>query len=580
MKLNIKTLFISFLGLTILSFGACEDMLDTDSSQVAFEDNNQIRNPADAFYTIGGILRELRELGDRYVIMGELRGDLMTASQYASVSLQEICDFEITSDNIYRDQRDYYKVINSCNYAIQKMDTTIFSRGEKIMLPAYAEIKAIRAWTYWQLAQIYGKVKYIEKPILSLDASLKEYPEMDMEQLATKLIADLAPYVGIRVNNTNNRNLSPDYGHSIQIPMLLGDLYLYQNQYALAASMYFDFMTYGNTDDRPYLLSGGNPNFVSRWDDKTFSKNTINISHILSYAAENISALFYALDAKEYCSKMINLTVNDKPSLLPAENYITFMRNSVYVDVDESFKITTTAGDLRGHIPSLKTNQGQVGDAYYYVDMPDGAGSQAMIYKYYNPYFRFTSSGYDPDNNKLVIGNDRFAERLAYVPYICLYRQPHLYLRYAQAVNRAEKPTLAYAVLKYGLTQMNVDSAKRVNPAELKGEFYTDIPKEIFDANLGTMARGLGRYVERDTINHVIPKLSSLKDSIEWVELRILDELAAETAFEGNRFFDLLCVSRRYPNHPEFMANKVSAKYANQAAMKAKLMSIENWFVK
>jgi len=576
MKLNTKTFFIFSLGLTVLSFVSCKDMFETDSSRVAFEENNKIKNPDDAFYIIGGILDGLRKLGDRYVVMGELRGDLMTVSRDASVSLKEICDFETTVDNVYRDQRDYYNVINSCNYAIQKMDTAVVSRGEKIMMPAYAEIKAIRAWTYWQLAQIFGKVKYIEKPVLSLEASLQEYPDMDMDQVAAKLIEDLIPYAGIRMNDDKNVNLSPDFSFSIQIPMLLGDLYLYQNNYSLAASMYHYFMNIGNKNSGAYRLSVGEPNFVSRWDDKTFTTNNINTSHTRSYGEEWISVLFYTSDPKGFYSKMINLTVNDKPSLLPAEDYLTFMRNATYVDVDNNSRITITTGDLRGRIPPSKTRT-QIGDAYYYVDMPDGSGSQAMIYKYYR--IRATSTGYDPDNNKLIIGNDHFAERLAYVPAIRLYRQPHLYLRYAEAVNRAEKPTLAYAVLKNGLTKMNVDSAKIVNPAELAGESYVDISSS-FDANLGTMARGLGREVAKDTLVHVIPKLANLQDSIEWVELRILEEMAAETAFEGNRFFDLLRVSRRRPNHPEFMADKVSAKYANPAVMKNKLMKLDNWFVK
>jgi len=41
----------------------------------------------------------------------------------------------------------------------------------------------------------------------------------------------------------------------------------------------------------------------------------------------------------------------------------------------------------------------------------------------------------------------------------------------------------------------------------------------------------------------------------------------------------LLRVSRRRPNHPEFMAEKVAAKYPNSDAMKAKLMNPAVWFL-
>ncbi len=564
MKLNIKTIIPFFLGIILLTLGSCEDMLETDSNRVAFENDNRIKNPDDAFYIISGILQELRKVGDRYIIMGELRGDLMTISpENASVSLKEIYEFQTTSNNDYSDQRDYYNVINNCNYALQKMDTSLVSRGQKVMVPAYAEIKAMRAWTYWQMAQIFGKVKYLEEPVLSLESSLKEYPDMGMDDLVAKLVADLLPYSGVKINNSQNLNLSPDYSYSIQIPMLLGDLYLYQNNYNHAATMYFIAMSTGNNNDSPYLLNG----YVSSWTDKTFMNVTAN--HPNSYSNEVISAMSFTQEAKDLYSRMINLTYNDKASLLPAENYIKTMRNVTYVDIDKSSKLTYTTGDLRGYVPA-STDRAQIGDAYYYVDLLNGAVSQPMIYKFYNA--KSTSTGYDPSNNLIKDG-------LSYLSSISLYRQPHLYLRYAQAVNRAGKPTLAYAVLKYGLTHATVIDSLKVNQSEIAGEAYTNIPNS-FDGNIASMSRGLGTGVARDSIYYIIPEYTSTQDSIEWVEDRILEELAAETPFEGNRFFDLLCVSRRRPNHPEYMADKVSAKYADPAAMKARLMNMDNWFIK
>ena len=557
----------------LFSFGACQDMLDVDSNRVIFEDDNEIKNPGDAYYTISGILEELQYIGDRYVILGELRGDLMTISQeYSSVSLKEIYEFQTTENNVYRETQDYYSIINNCNYAIQKMDTSLVSSGEKVMIPAYVEIKTIRAWAYWQMAQVFGTVKYLEKPVMSLEESLAEYPEMNMDQLAEKLIADLSPYAAVRINNSSNQGLSPNYNSSIQVQMMLGDLYLYQNKYTLAAQMYFNFMSSGSSNGAAYTLSG---NFTSKWNDKTFL--TAESGHRSSYLQEWISDMYYSSSgsgiAKDNYSKLISLTFNDKTSLLPEQTFINEMGSKTYIDMDEKTSaLTTTYGDLRGYIPAAKSRQ-QVGDAYYYVSLLSGNVSRAMIYKYY--FGGYLSTGYDPDNNLLT----EETGGLLYLSYTTLFRHPHLYLRYAEAVNRAGKPTLAYAVLKHGLTKANVADPKKVNQSEIKGEAYTDIPN-TFDSNVGTMSRGLGTGISRDSIYYVIPELATLQDSIEWVELRILDELAAETSFEGNRFFDLLRVSRRRPNHPEFMADRVSAKYADPAAMKARLMNMDTWFMK
>jgi hypothetical protein len=164
---------------------------------------------------------------------------------------------------------------------------------------------------------------------------------------------------------------------------------------------------------------------------------------------------------------------------------------------------------------------------------------------------------------------------------IPVYRTPHLYLRFAEALNRSGKPTLAFAVLKYGLTYANVSDSitGKVNPNEL-GETFTRFPRAtFFDSNRSMAARGRGSGIPIDTTFFIIPDLATKQDSILWVEDRILEELAAETPFEGNRFFDLLRVSSRRANHPEYMAEKVSAKYPDKDAMKAKLMNPEIWFL-
>ena len=107
------------------------------------------------------------------------------------------------------------------------------------MIPEFAQIKVIRAWTYWQLALLCGEVSWIETPVLDLEASLKDYPQKNQEQLAELLIEDLKPYIGVRDLNygsVDGLNLDKVF---IPVDMLLGDLYLFLNQYADAATAYY-----------------------------------------------------------------------------------------------------------------------------------------------------------------------------------------------------------------------------------------------------------------------------------------------------------------------------------------------------
>ena len=168
---NMKTVWGAWICLGLFVPTACSDMFETDSTSVVFESGNRLDSPNDSLYSIMGILAQIQRLGDRYVLMGELRGDLMEATANADVDLQEISRFEVSASNPYKMMNDYYQVINNCNYAIAHMDTTLVDYEDKVMIPEFAQIKVIRAWTYWQLALLCGEVSWIETPVLDLEAS-------------------------------------------------------------------------------------------------------------------------------------------------------------------------------------------------------------------------------------------------------------------------------------------------------------------------------------------------------------------------------------------------------------------------
>lgn len=563
MKRNTRIyLYNLLIAIALLPAASCQDFLKTSSDQIAFEDENQIKNTNELFYAIAGILAETQKTGDRYVFWGELRGDLMTTSDNASLSLQEINNFEVSSDNALVGKRDFYNIINQCNYALQKIDTSRVDQNQKVMLPGYVEIKVIRAWTYFQMAQIFGKATYFENPILDLESSLKEYPVLPIDAIADKLIADLSPYQNVDLPSSA---LSPN--GFIPVQVMLGDLYLYQNSYAQAAQLYYNYIAAHSV-----VVSS---NYASRWTTNAFDDATNG--HRESYLSEAIASMLYNTDPREFHSQLVSLSYNDKPALLPSQNYISSMSLASYFYTDKlgNAILATTEGDLRGRISLPKQNL-QYGDAYSSEKLADNT-NKALIYKY---FYKATESSAGSDPNNGLITN-----KLVYLTYMPVFRIPHLYLRYAEAVNRLGKPTLAFAALKYGLTNANIKTPSMVNPTELAGnEPYLNFSNSVFDQNIPMASRGRGLGIPKDTKSFVIPDFTASatasQDSIDWVEGKLLDEMAAETPFEGNRFFDLLRVSRRRPNHPAFMAEKVAAKYSDPVSMKAKLSDINAWFAK
>ena len=80
--------------------------------------------------------------------------------------------------------------------------------------------------------------------------------------------------------------------------------------------------------------------------------------------------------------------------------------------------------------------------------------------------------------------------------------------------------------------------------------------------------------------DYVIPALNTKEDSILYVEDKIVEELALETAFEGSRFQDLMRIAIRR-NDAAYLADRIAAKHSrNEQAIRAKLMNETNWYLK
>jgi hypothetical protein len=124
---------------------------------------------------------------------------------------------------------------------------------------------------------------------------------------------------------------------------------------------------------------------------------------------------------------------------------------------------------------------------------------------------------------------------------------------------------------------------------------------------MGVHARGCGplRYNETGTTYNYVDQINKMLRLYEGVEqpltadqiydpenLRtvqraiaalILDELALETSFEGNRFFDLLCYSRFIGGSEgiERFAKKVSERSGERNnALYSHLLNQSNWYFK
>jgi hypothetical protein len=532
---------IMTLLLVATIFVSCDDMLFSDSKRLTTADEYNLKASADSVYSMAGVYSRLQKLGDSYVLLGELRADLMDLGKKSDPSLVQIDNFEITKDNQYVNIKNYYDVINNCNYIIQKLDTSYLDRGKKLQLREYGELKAIRAWTYMQIALNFKTAKYYEYPILTVQDAQKEIPSLELKDLADKLIVDLEPLKNVTYMNLN-------FGSIFMVNAVLGDLYLWRGSltnnkadYENAATAYHKLMFDYGLDI--------NKGFASTWAvvNKAISTDA-TLNWIMSLTGEAITTIDCPT---EYGQKFALDTLNNRRSIIPSELALNVWDNQTYYLNDGA----TTTGDLRkyGSISySEATNKEYQTDLTFKQSTTDNW----LIYKY---------KWYDQN--------------------IILYRSSLLYLRYAEAVNRLNKPNLAFAVLKYGLKKTTFDKKIPFTEQGTPLPTYMDFTDKRFDYSVGIRMRGLGN-LDQDSTYFVIPNKPAMADSVLYVEDKLLEELQLETAFDGNRFHDLMRFTLRRMNTGEgttsFLADKIAEKHKdNKEAIRAKLtQSIDNWYIK
>lgn len=241
---------LSFSLLAGISTTSCEDMLTVDTGDKSYTNAN------DTLYSYWGIMKCVQDVAERQVILGEIRGDLVSSTEFVTDTLHAISNFENPADGSCSmlDIRDYYNIINNCNLYIHNADTNQVKNNVKYMLPEYAQVQAIRAWTYLQLVQNYGEVPFISEPISSLDVITNfDYQSnlVNKNNLVDKFIElGLEKYIATKYPNYGqyNNGFTNISARLLFIPvrLVLADLYLLRGQdesdFRKAAQYYYDYL--------------------------------------------------------------------------------------------------------------------------------------------------------------------------------------------------------------------------------------------------------------------------------------------------------------------------------------------------
>lgn len=614
MKKNILIIAV-LLGVFAGMVTSCEDSLETGSDRQIF--NPSLSEKTDSmFYTLG-ILKGVQEAIDQYVLFNEMRGDLAVPNTAnATVDLKNLSNFSGEATR-YDSAYVYYRVINNCNYYIAHRDTALRTGSIQVAMPEYAQAYAIRAWAYLQLVKTYGKVPFYTEPILTISQAerIGNGAYLDIYQIRDELVADLEKFKNIGVPNygeitvgTTNLGSSKRVQSSLAMfppALVLGDWYLETNEYEKAAKAYFSYLK----DQKV-----GMPSYFINWNSVLRSLPNANAipNDFAAYSTgtswSNIFAMNQSLhgDIITYVPMSVNRlrgSITDLPRLFGYNFYIT-PSNSVdslnpIRTFEESIYLEDRAIDPSDAYLNLCNSQ-----IYYYY--PHGEETRGVA----------TTQIFGDLRRYVTLSDQVTTERDPYYVMtkfsganVPIYRATKVYLRMAEALNRAGYPDAAFTILKSGINPAHADTIY-MKP-ETRDYLRTTVPflatenRSIFTGNYGIHTRASGitrggvtpyqldtlvkaKLAELETLYPAyVVQTGTLADTINAVEDLICDEYALELAFEGCRFGDL-CRIARHKNAPDIFGNYLYGTNFGGIWLKEKLafknplkdLSREdNWFI-
>jgi hypothetical protein len=610
---------------------ACTDFLNPEQDievnrEQLYDDWYEYRAVAMGLYGLQ------QKLAEQLVVLGELRGDLLTITPNADADLIEIYNFKATRNNKYADPTNFFKLISACNSFIHEMKKhhpevmdkkAAVTNYDRI----YAEALSMRAWAYFNAARIYGRIPVIHESLTSV-AEIEEYlnssstykdktyivfgkdgfkndtSKVEKEIVLEKQFYDLdlvlriftkqleeevkmvegQPAVGVNYYIDNNdKSWEVTTWNPFAWRALLGQMYLTLGDLSKSAK-YLSEIINVTSDNYRYQL------------DQSFAYNTwgnifTNIDgreHIFSLwfnkanqQQNDFQRLFEPYAPHDYMLKPTKVAIHLWETQWRGYNLIENLNKPELTKLNP-FQRGFPSDFYRGH--GIPVEGFSPGVSYQYVKNGEPLSNvdvmRMLLFKMDNDYRTVASimDGVDTIVYKYSINKERYDQDAS----LSIYRAAGMHLYLAEIYNW-------WTFLEKGQPKQLVTNVS----ALFDGSFFDPRADRRqlglrgrvgFTGNGGGLLVGNINYIHNPFTNEVIGFKNLTGDLLAkqlYLEELLMDERARELAFEGERFYDLMRVAKRR-NDPSFLAKKVSAKYYNKAqrdAIYAHLLNEKNWYI-
>ncbi|WP_069658980.1 RagB/SusD family nutrient uptake outer membrane protein [Arcticibacter eurypsychrophilus] len=560
---KINKLTILFLTIVcVMGTVSCKKMLDLEPEN-QLDVSQAYRNVADADAAVIGVYGKFLELGKNYIMLNEVRADLMDVTANADPYLRELSNHStISKANPYVDPRPFYEVILNCNDVMKNFDIMLAEHRMSVAdyNMRYSDIGALRSWMYLQLGIHYGSVPYITKPLETIDdlAGLADYPKISFDELVTQLITftEGLPYIqsyaypagSSLVVTVDGSNTNKVFVNKL---VLLGDLYLWKNEYLKAATKY-----------KALLETESNNSNIN----VSFNVYRIGVSQdvynfAVSYArGQEEGSLVYSLTSG--WKSMFALP--NTSSVWNVEWVWAMPYNAMFKPGNPFIEIfSLTQGKY-----SLKPSQVAI----------NNWNSQTQFNGI--PYDARGVMSYDPD----VPGKPeitKFTDNSVALTSLNkggswnISRAAGVHLHYIEAANRDGQGKLSYALLNRGIANTYSPNVLNNSPTlaqvdSMQTPYPTSSPYYFDARNSGGISSDFRKPWHRNAGirgRANIPALPvALQTNMLGLEDKVIDEAALELAFEGSRWSDLLRIALRREKENAgsgklFLKDKIAAKF-------------------